>query len=86
MVHTLPRKPGSLFRVLQQDHDRVDSGSALQGNVIVTSRQSPYSLYDEKLASFGKSSYSHKDATGFIRLFGLPVRVNAKVRKKLDQG
>ncbi len=57
-----------------------------KGNIIVTSRHSPFSLYDEKLASFGKSSYSHKDATGFIRLYGLPVRVNAQVRKKLGQG
>lgn len=54
-----------------------------KGNIIVTSRRSPYSLYDEKLASFGKSHYSHKDATGFIRLLGLPVRVNAQVRSKL---
>jgi argininosuccinate synthase len=56
-----------------------------KGNIIIVSRQSPFSLYDEKLASFGKSSYSHKDATGFIKLFELPVRVNAKVRKNLQK-
>lgn len=52
-----------------------------KGNIIVAGRTSPYSLYSEDLASFGETSYDHKDATGFINLYGLPVRVCAGVRK-----
>jgi len=52
-----------------------------KGNIIVQGRTSPYSLYATDLASFGESTYDHKDATGFINLYGLPVRVSAGVRK-----
>ncbi len=48
-----------------------------KGAVSVVSRTSPLSLYDDALASFGASSYDHADAAGFIRLFGLPTRVEA---------
>ena len=44
---------------------------------------SPYSLYNESLASFTTGDlYSHKDAEGFINLFGLPLKVNALMKKK----
>ena len=46
-----------------------------KGNVIVSGRKSPYSLYIEDLASFGESSYDHQDATGFINLYGLSTGV-----------
>ena len=52
-----------------------------KGNIIVVGRTSPYSIYSEELASFGESSYNHKDAGGFINLFGLPTKVVAHVRK-----
>ena len=43
---------------------------------MVVSRTSLHSLYDLGLASFGESdTYDHADATGFIKLFGLPARV-----------
>jgi len=49
-----------------------------KGSARVTSRSSPRSLYREDLASFGDvTSYDHADATGFIRLFGLPIRAAA---------
>jgi len=48
-----------------------------RGTASVVSRTSPLSLYDDALASFGASSYHHADAAGFIRLFGLPTRVEA---------
>jgi argininosuccinate synthase len=49
-----------------------------KGNIIVTSRHSPYSLYREEFATFGHSAvYDHTDAAGFIRLFGLPSKVQA---------
>jgi argininosuccinate synthase len=49
-----------------------------KGNVIVERRASPYSLYREDFATFGHSLvYDHHDAEGFIRLFGLPLKVRA---------
>ena len=59
-----------------------------KGNVIIAGRKSPYSLYIEDLASFGESTYDHKDATGFINLYGLATGVAAIVHKNLssDEG
>ena len=49
-----------------------------KGNIIVTGRRSPNSLYREDYASFGHMDvYDQKDAGGFIRLFGLPNKVEA---------
>ena len=53
-----------------------------KGNSIVVGRKSPYSLYDEDLATFEEDSiYDQKDATGFIRLNGLRLRLQAAQRK-----
>jgi argininosuccinate synthase len=52
-----------------------------KGNVITVGLTSPYSLYDVDIASFGASDYDHTDATGFINLFGLPLKI-AATRKK----
>jgi argininosuccinate synthase len=50
-----------------------------KGNLIIAGRSSRYSMYDEGLASFGDDGhYDHADAAGFIRLFSLPTRVEAK--------
>jgi argininosuccinate synthase len=46
-----------------------------KGNVTITSRQSPHSLYRTGLASFSMSGYNPKDAEGFINLFALPITV-----------
>ena len=48
---------------------------------------SPYSLYNEDIASFGDSKelYSHKDAEGFINLYGLPLKVRAMMIEKNDK-
>jgi len=49
-----------------------------KGNIIKAGTTSPYSLYDESLASFTTGDlYDHNDATGFITLFGLPLKVRA---------
>ena len=49
-----------------------------KGNIIPAGTTSPYSLYNESLASFTTGElYSHKDAEGFINLFGLPLKVRA---------
>jgi argininosuccinate synthase len=54
----------------------------LKGNVTVLSRKSPFSLYAADIATFSADdgSYQQADAAGFIRLFGLPIRVDAQVR------
>ncbi len=53
-----------------------------KGNVTITKRASPYSLYRKGLASFAMTGYNPKDAEGFINLFALPVTIpeEAKVR------
>lgn len=54
-----------------------------KGNIITASITSPYSLYSEDIATFGADEvYNQKDAEGFINLFGLPVAVAARSRKK----
>ncbi len=56
-----------------------------KGNVTVTGRRSPYSLYREDYASFGQMDiYNQKDAEGFIHLFGLPQKVEAML--EIDGG
>jgi argininosuccinate synthase len=49
-----------------------------KGNVNVTGRKSPNSLYKQDLASFSMERYNPKDAEGFINLFALPVTPPAK--------
>ena len=55
-----------------------------KGSVTPAGAKSPYSLYNEDIASFGDSHelYSHKDAEGFINLYGLPLKVRAMMKKK----
>ncbi|MGM9552396.1 MAG: argininosuccinate synthase [Clostridia bacterium] len=50
-----------------------------KGHISSAGAKSKYSLYNEKIASFGDSKelYNHKDAEGFINLFGLPLKVRA---------
>ncbi|GET88673.1 argininosuccinate synthase, putative [Leishmania tarentolae] len=54
-----------------------------KGNLVPAGAKSPYSLYNENIASFGDSQdlYHHHDAEGFIRLFGLPLRVRSMMLK-----
>jgi len=56
-----------------------------KGNVMSAGVKSPYSLYREELATFGKEDvYDQTDAKGFINLFGLPIKVRSLV--ELDWG
>lgn len=49
-----------------------------KGNIIKAGTTSPYSLYNESLASFKTGElYDHRDASGFINLFGLSLKVRA---------
>ncbi len=54
-----------------------------KGNIINSSVTSPYSLYNEAIATFGEDNvYDQKDSAGFINLFGLPVQVKALADSK----
>lgn len=54
-----------------------------KGNIIPQGVSSPYSLYSEEISSFTTGTlYDHKDAEGFIKLYGLPLRVRASMIKK----
>lgn len=49
-----------------------------KGNIINAGITSPYSLYDEEIATFGEDEvYDQMDSKGFINLFGLPITVKA---------
>jgi argininosuccinate synthase len=52
-----------------------------KGNCTPVGSESPMSLYSTKVVTFGDSGelYSHGDATGFIRLFGLPVEIRSRL-------
>jgi argininosuccinate synthase len=55
-----------------------------KGRAEAVGRRSPRSLYRQDLATFGEGmAYDHKDAAGFIRLFGLPERVRAMTRERI---
>ena len=54
-----------------------------KGNIDVDSRTSPNSLYDEGIASMeGGGCYNQTDAEGFLRIQGLPVRVQGRVNPR----
>ncbi|NDC64732.1 MAG: argininosuccinate synthase [Planctomycetia bacterium] len=54
-----------------------------KGNVLVKSRSSGQSLYDEAIASMeGGGSYDQGDAEGFLRILGLPLRVQGRLRPR----
>ena len=55
-----------------------------KGNIINAGITSPYSLYDENVASFGDDggAYDQKDSAGFINLFGLSIKVKALLDKQ----
>ncbi|MFZ7944755.1 MULTISPECIES: argininosuccinate synthase [Bacillaceae] len=54
-----------------------------KGNHTVVGRKSPYSLYNEELATYAKGdAFDHNAAVGFIKLWGLPTKVFSEVNKK----
>ncbi|MDD6032236.1 MAG: argininosuccinate synthase [Oscillospiraceae bacterium] len=54
-----------------------------KGNIINAGVTSPYTLYDEEVATFSEDHvYDQKDSQGFINLFGLPIQVKAMLDEK----
>ena len=57
-----------------------------KGNIIDAGVTSPYSLYDEEIATFDEDEvYDQADSAGFINLFGLPIKVQAMKKQKMDK-
>ena len=57
-----------------------------KGNIINAGVTSPYTLYDEEVATFDEDEvYNQADSSGFINLFGLPIKVKAQLDKKREQ-
>lgn len=53
-----------------------------KGNIVLAGTTSPFTLYSEEYSTFEKDSvYNQKDAEGFINLFGLPIKIEALLRK-----
>ena len=54
-----------------------------KGNITGAGMTSPYSLYDEEIATFGEDEvYDQADSAGFIALYGLPIAVQAMKKLK----
>jgi argininosuccinate synthase len=57
-----------------------------KGNIINAGVTSPYTLYDEEVATFDADEvYDQKDSAGFINLFGLPIKVKAQLDAKRNK-
>ena len=57
-----------------------------KGNIISAGAKSPYSLYSQEFVTFERDEvYDQSDATGFINLFGLPLKVRALMQEKAGQ-
>jgi len=53
-----------------------------KGQAVCVGRQSPYSLYDAALATYGEEDeFDHKAAEGFIYVWGLPTRTWARMKR-----
>ncbi|MGN0394488.1 MAG: argininosuccinate synthase [Coprococcus sp.] len=78
----------SLQAFVEKTQERVTGHVKLKlykGNIIKAGTTSPYTLYSESLASFTTGDlYDHKDATGFINLFGLSMKVRAMLDAERD--
>ena len=54
-----------------------------KGNIMSAGAKSPYSLYHQEYVTFEEDDvYNQADGTGFINLFGLPLKVRALMQKK----
>jgi len=73
-----------LQRFIDDTQENVTGTARLKlykGNCIVVGRKSPFSLYSEDFATFEKDKvFDQKDATGFIRLNALRLRIQALLK------
>ena len=65
---------------------RLEKMVLYKGNIIPAGTTSPYSLYNESIASFTTGElYNHKDAEGFINLFGLSMKIRGMLNNKIEK-
>lgn len=78
----------ALVTETQRDVTGVVRLKLYKGNIIVAGRKSPKSLYDPQLATMegGLSTYDQGDATGFIRLNALRLKVRAALKSRDSPG
>ncbi|HIJ00809.1 MAG TPA: argininosuccinate synthase, partial [Candidatus Methanomethylophilaceae archaeon] len=58
-----------------------------KGNAVVVGRKSPFSLYDEGLATYAEGDeFDHDAARGFIYCWGLPNKTVARVQRRDENG
>lgn len=80
-------KMDSLLAFIKKAHETTTGEVTLKlykGNIVLDGRTSPNSLYDEGIATMeGGGDYNQNDATGFLRIQGLPYRVAAKVHPRV---
>lgn len=70
----------AFISVTQRDVTGTARVRLFKGSATLAGRKATYSLYREDLATFARDEvYNQRDADGFIRLFGLPMRVKAQV-------
>ena len=79
-------KLDALMAFIKEAHKHVTGEVRLglyKGNIMVDSRKSPFSLYDEGIATMeGGGSYNQTDAEGFLRIQGLPSRVQGRIQPR----
>jgi argininosuccinate synthase len=80
------RKRRALDDLINKTQENVTGTVRLKlykGNCMVVGRESPATLYDPDIATFDESDlYDHKDASGFLNIFGLPTKVEAIIESK----
>ncbi len=77
----------AFVQVTQQNMTGVARLKLYKGSVTIVGRRSPYSLYREDYASFGEENvYNQADAEGFIKLFGLPVKIERLMAMQAETG
>jgi argininosuccinate synthase len=82
----LHRALDAFMQVTQENVSGTVRLKLYKGSATLAGRKSPYSLYREDYASFGEENvYNQKDAEGFIRLFGLPVKIEALLGQQVPE-
>src|SRR5712691_4792241 len=78
----------ALVTETQRDVTGVVRLKLYKGNIIVAGRKSPKSLYDQSIATMegDASTYDQSDATGFIRLNALRLKVRAALKSRFSEG
>ena len=86
MVHSSARGSSGIRGKTQEYVTGEVKFKLYKGNIIKAGTTSPYSLYNESLASFTTGDlYDHHDAEGFINLFGLSSKVRAMKMQEVEK-